>query len=89
MKITIETKKSSRRNAARIAQERQLAEAVLRNFKAEIDSNPELLETVYTDDMSIGIELQSRMEDLFQMEQEADSMAGGWRGKLAYKLSKK
>ena len=89
MKITIETSRSSRRNAARIARERQLAETVLRNFKAEVDADPELLETVYADEMAIGLELQARMEDLLEMEKEANAMAGGFRGKLAYKFSKK
>ena len=89
MKITIETKKATRRQQAKIAQEKQIVEAVMRNMKAEIEANPELLETVYVDDFTVGLEIQSRINDLMAMSKEADAMAGGWRGKLAYKFSRK
>ena len=89
MKITIETKKSSRRNQAKLDMEKQIIEAVMRNMKAEIEANPELLETTYSDEFVVGLEIQRRYNDLIAMSREADKMSGGWRGKLAYKFSKK
>lgn len=89
MKITIETKKSARRRQAKVEQEKQIIEAVMRNMKAEIEANPELLETVYSDEFIVGLEIQRRFNDLIAMSKEADQMAGGVIGKLAYKFSKK
>ena len=89
MKIIIETKKSNRKFQEKLAKQQQIASLVVRNFEAEINANPELLETVYSDEFSVASELKRRMEDLMSMEKEADAMAGGWRGKLAYKFSRK
>lgn len=89
MKITIETKKYTRRRQAKVEQEKQIIEAVIRNMKAEIEANPELLETVYSDEFIVGLEIQRRFNDLVAMSKEADQMAGGVIGKLAYKFSKR
>lgn len=89
MKITIETKKYTRRRQAKVEQEKQIIEAVMRNMKAEIEANPELLETVYSDEFIVGLEIQRRFNDLVAMSKEADQMAGGVIGKLAYKFSKR
>lgn len=89
MKIIIETNRSNNRAAKKQAEYQRIASLVLQNFEQEINNNPELLETVYATDMAVAMELQSRMEDLLAMSGEADKMAGGWRGKLAYKFSKR
>lgn len=81
-------KKTSKRQKARAEFERRIVEAAVRNFQAEIAANPELME-LYADEFTLGLELQNRINDLMMMSKEADAMSGGWRGKLAYKLSKK
>lgn len=89
MRITIETKKSARKLQEKLEKQQLIAAAVVRNFEAEINANPELLETLYTDEFSVAFELKRRMEDLMLMEKEADKMSGGLFGKIAYKFSRK
>ena len=89
MKIIIETNKMSRKKHTQFVKEQTILRNVVHNLQTEIENNPELLETVYTDEFTVGVEIQKRFQDLLSMEKEADAMSGGWRGKLAYKFSKR
>ena len=75
MKIIIETNKMSRKKQAQFIKEQTILRNVVHNLQVEIENNPELLETVYTDEFTVGEEIQKRFQDLIAMEQEADAMS--------------
>ena len=86
IKIEI-TNNGGKKAKALATRKREYAIRVMSNIKREIQADPELLESVYCCEEDVAFEIEERVNEMLEIEAQANKMRGGWVEQLKYKLA--